>query len=47
MCVKQSDPALHPHEDKEKNGMEWNGVCVCACACVSVCECVCVLCVRV
>ena len=27
--VKQSDPALHPHEDKEQNGMEWNGVCVC------------------
>ena len=22
--MKQSDPALHPHEDKGKNRMEWN-----------------------
>ena len=41
-------PALHPHEDKEQNGMEWNGVCgggcvVCMCVCV-VCMCVCVWC---
>ena len=43
--VKQSDPALHPHEDKEKNGMEWNGmdgVCVCVCVCVCGVWCVCV-----
>ena len=33
--VKQSDPVLHPHEDK-KNGMEWNGVCVCVCVRVRV-----------
>ena len=33
--MKQSDPALHPHEDKEKNGM-----CVCACMGVGLCVCV-------
>ena len=29
--VKQFD--LHPCEDKEKNKIEWNGVCVCVCVC--------------
>ena len=38
--MKQSDPALHPHEDKEKNG--WM-VCVCVCVCVCVYVCVCVV----
>ena len=35
--VKQSDPTLHPHEDKEKNGMD-GVVCVRVCG-VRVCVC--------
>ena len=37
-CVQRQ--FLCPHEDKEKNGMEWNGVCVCVHSCVCMCVCV-------